>query len=74
MLEKLINQGFGSMKSGIEATYSAYSGISKRLKVIKWEYFEGIYKDLVSKVEHEIDSKGSKYLHRFDSTIINLSG
>ncbi|GAJ45708.1 hypothetical protein HE1_00017 [Holospora elegans E1] len=71
MLEKLINQGFGSMQSGIEATYS---GISKRLKVIKWEYFEGIYKDLVSKVEYEIDSKGSKHLHRFDSTIINLSG
>ncbi|WP_035574603.1 hypothetical protein, partial [Holospora undulata] len=47
MLEKLINQGFGSMQSGIEATYS---GISKRFKVIKWEYFEGIYKDLVSKV------------------------
>lgn len=71
MLEKLINQGLGIFHERIETTYS---GISKRLKIIKWEYFEGIYKDLLNKIEPEIDLKDSKQLHRFDSTIINLSG
>lgn len=51
-----------------------YSGLSKRLKVINPDYFKGIYNDLMHKVEKLLPKKTSHNLHRFDSTIINLSG
>lgn len=61
MLEKLINQGLVLFHDKVAATYS---GVSKRLRVIKWEYFEGIYKDLVDKIEDEVCSEENKQLHR----------
>lgn len=51
-----------------------YSGLSKRLKFINPDYFKGVYTNLVSKVEKLLPKKTSHNLHRFDSTIINLSG
>ena len=51
-----------------------YSGLSKRLKVINPDYFKGVYFDLINKVEKLLPKKTSHNLHRFDSTIINLSG
>ena len=51
-----------------------YSGLSKRLKVINSDYFKGVYIDLVNKIEKLLPKKTSHNLHRFDSTIINLSG
>lgn len=71
MLATLINQSAVFYGNQVEASYS---GISKRLKVIKWEYFEGIYKDLLNKLAPQIPIQEGKQLHRFDSTIINLSG
>lgn len=73
MLETLINQGFGIFEEEDKVKVS-YSGISKRLKVINWKYFEGIFKNLVERSVLSL-SKGDRLkLHRFDSTIINLSG
>lgn len=51
-----------------------YSGLSKRLKFISPDYFKGVYTDLMNKVEKLLPKKTSHNLHRFDSTIINLSG
>lgn len=51
-----------------------YSGLSKRLKVMNPDYFKGIYTDLINKIEKLLPKKTSHNLHRFDSTIINLSG
>jgi hypothetical protein len=71
MLEALINEGVDHF----EPTPSvSYSGISKRLKDIKWRYFEGIYQTLVNKLSSDIGTINERTLHRFDSTIINLSG
>lgn len=51
-----------------------YSGLSKRLKIINPDYFKGVYIDLINKIEKLLPKKTSHNLHRFDSTIINLSG
>ncbi len=51
-----------------------YSDLSKRLKVINPEYFKGVYIDLMSKIKKLLPQKTSNNLHKFDSTIINLSG
>ena len=71
MLANLINQGIVFCTDNVQVSHS---GISKRLKIIQWEYFEGIYKDLLIKIEPEISLQDGIQLHRFDSTIINLSG
>ncbi|MDP3640944.1 MAG: hypothetical protein Q8R43_00705 [Alphaproteobacteria bacterium] len=71
MLETLINEGINHF----EPTPSvSYSGISKRLKDIKWSYFEAIYRTLVNKLSSDLGTINERALHRFDSTIINLSG
>ncbi|MDP3935436.1 MAG: IS4 family transposase [Alphaproteobacteria bacterium] len=71
MLETLINEGINHF----EPTPSvSYSGISKRLKDIKWRYFEAIYQRLVNKLSLDLGTTNERTLHRFDSTIINLSG
>ncbi|MGL9726053.1 MAG: hypothetical protein ACR5KV_05395 [Wolbachia sp.] len=51
-----------------------YSGLSKRLKVINPEYFKGVYIDLMSKIKKLLSPETSNNLHKFNSTIINLSG
>ncbi|WP_265034769.1 MULTISPECIES: hypothetical protein [unclassified Wolbachia] len=43
-------------------------------KVKSSDYFKGIYIDLINKVEKLLPKETSNNLHRFDSTIINLSG
>ncbi|MBH1989947.1 MAG: hypothetical protein I8H80_02085 [Alphaproteobacteria bacterium] len=71
MLGTLINEGIDHF----ELTPSvSYSGISKRLKDTKWSYFEAIYRTLVNKLSSDIGTINERTLHRFDSTIINLSG
>lgn len=71
MLETLINEGI----THFEPTPSvSYSGISKRLKDIKWRYFEAIYRTLINKLSPDLGTINERTLHRFDSTIINLSG
>lgn len=42
--------------------------------MINPDYFKGVYIDLMNKVEKLLPKKTSHNLHRFDSTIINLSG
>lgn len=69
MLEAMINQ-----TNILQNKSVTHSGISKRLKVINYRYFEGIYKDLIGHYSKIIDRKAVKDLYRFDSTIINLSG
>lgn len=71
MLEALINEG---IKQGEPTPSVSYSGISKRLKDIQWDYFEAIYQTLVSKLAYDVGAAHERTLHRFDSTIINLSG
>ena len=39
MLETLINQGIDEFQRAVKVSYS---GIAKRLKIIKWKYFEYI--------------------------------
>lgn len=51
-----------------------YSGLSKRLRAINTNYFKEVYVNLINKVEKLLPKKTSYNLHRFDSTIINLSG
>ena len=70
MLEMLINQGVSGFQGVVKVSYS---GIAKRLKIIKWKYFEHIYVDLINKFSNELSKKDRIKLHRFDSTIINLS-
>lgn len=71
MLKTLINEGINQFKP---TSSVSYSGISKRLKEIKWSYFEAIYQILVNKLSSDIGTTNERTLHRFDSTIINLSG
>lgn len=49
------------------------SGISDRLKVIPYEFFEKIFKTLSEKVSDVLPGKNKKSVVRFDSTIITLS-
>ena len=71
MLEALINDGIDHFAPTPSVSYS---GISKRLKDIKWSYFEAIYQTLVNKLSSDLGTTNERTLHRFDSTIINLSG
>ncbi len=68
MLEMLINQGLSDDET------VTYSGLSKRLKTLKVEYFKAIYENLVKTVSSEFQEINSVNLYRFDSTIITLSG
>lgn len=71
MLEALINEG---ISPGESTPSVSYSGISRRLKDIQWTYFEAIYQTLVNKLSSDLGTTNERTLHRFDSTIINLSG
>lgn len=71
-LEMVINRCVVNKNN--EKNTVTYSGLSKRLKVINPDYFKGVYIDLMNKVEKLLPKKTSHNLHRFDSTIINLSG
>ena len=71
MLETLINEGVQHFQRSPSVSYS---GISKRLKVIEWRYFEAIYQTLVNKLARDLEKSEQRHLYRFDSTIINLSG
>lgn len=71
MLEALINDGIDHFEPSPSVSYS---GISKRLKDIKWSYFEALYQTLVNKLSSDLGATNERTLHRFDSTIINLSG
>jgi len=51
-----------------------HSSISKRLSSIDTRYFEDIYINLVIKYNDKFRKTDSDKLHRFDSTIIALSG
>lgn len=72
MLEMVINRCVGGKNDNKNKV--TYSGLSKRLKFINPDYFKGVYTNLISKVEKLLPKKTSHNLHRFDSTIINLSG
>lgn len=71
MLSLLINQKVIDKR---EQESVSYSGLSKRLKTFKVEYFQAIYEEIVRRCENECSKEGKKNLYRFDSTIINLSG
>jgi hypothetical protein len=72
LLEKLMNQGlFMNLSDKRSVTFS---GLSKRLKVLPVGYFSAIYDCLVTKGSEEFTKETKVNLHRFDSTIINLSG
>jgi len=51
-----------------------HSSIGKRLQTIKPEYFKAVYEGLVEQSDKYFSKKEKTNLHRFDSTIINLSG
>ncbi len=71
-LEMVINRCI--MDKNSDKSTVTYSGLSKRLKVINPEYFKGVYIDLMSKIKKLLPQKTLNNLHKFDSTIINLSG
>ena len=52
MLEALINDGIDHFEPSPSVSYS---GISKRLKDIKWSYFEAIYQTLVNKLSSDLE-------------------
>ena len=68
MLAMLINQGQE------ESETVTYSGLSKRFKTLKVDYFKAIYENLIIVCGSEFQENDKLNLHRFDSTIINLSG
>jgi transposase len=51
-----------------------HSSLGKRLEKINCDYFKAIYEDLVQKYNNKFTANESKSLHRFDSTIMSLSG
>lgn len=71
MLERIINQGLWIENKVQQVTFS---GLSKRLKTLNVDYFKCIYNHLVSVSSDMLNAKEKKNLHRFDSTIISLSG
>jgi hypothetical protein len=71
MLQTLINQGVAITRSPEQVTYS---GISKRLKVIQCQFFKALYEHLLKQLSSELAQGDHSKLHRFDSTIITLSG
>lgn len=56
---------------GVETTYS---GLSKRLKTLNVDYFKALYEELVQSSIQEMIPSDQQILHRFDSTVITLSG
>ncbi|MBV8660580.1 MAG: IS4 family transposase [Candidatus Dependentiae bacterium] len=68
MLAMLINQGQEEHET------VTYSGLSKRLKTLRVDYFKAIYENLIIACGTEFQENDKLNLHRFDSTIINLSG
>ncbi len=66
MLEMVMNQDLGADVS--------YSGLSKRLRSLNSDYFKIIYENLINSCMQEFQESDQKNLHRFDSTIIALSG
>ena len=72
MLEKVVNQGIDI--DNPENVQVTFSGLSKRLKELNVEYFKGIYNHLLNASSKALKQKDRMHLHRFDSTIINLSG
>jgi len=51
-----------------------HSSLGKRLETINCDYFKKIYEDLVQKYNNKFIKKDSEKFHRFDSTIMTLSG
>ena len=51
-----------------------HSSIGKRLRKIDVRYFKDIYEDIVVKYNKKFSKAEINKLHRFDSTIITLSG
>lgn len=51
-----------------------HSSIGKRLEKLEVNYYQAIYGDLVLKFNTLFNKSQQEKLHRFDSTIINLSG
>lgn len=51
-----------------------HSSLGKRLESINCDYFRKIYEDLVQKYNNKFTKKDSEKFHRFDSTIMTLSG
>lgn len=51
-----------------------HSSIGKRLEKLEVNYYQAIYEDLVLKFNNLFNKSEKEKLHRFDSTIINLSG
>lgn len=72
LLEKLMNQGL--LIDLTSRNCVTFSGLSKRLKVLNVNYFKAIYEQLVQKSSQEFAKDTRINLHRFDSTVINLSG
>jgi len=72
LLEKLMNQGL--LIDLTSRRCVTFSGLSKKLKVLNVNYFKAIYEQLVQKSSQEFTKDTRINLHRFDSTIINLSG
>lgn len=64
----------GLLKTKKESVKVDHSSIGKRLQTIKPEYFKAVYEDLVEQSDKYFSKKEKGNLHRFDSTIINLSG
>lgn len=51
-----------------------HSAVGKRLETINIEFFQAIYEDLVGKYNKKFTKAEVTKLHRFDSTLITLSG
>jgi hypothetical protein len=51
-----------------------HSSLGKRLETINCDYFKVIYEDIVQKYNDKFTDKDKEKLHRFDSTIMTLSG
>lgn len=51
-----------------------HSSLGKRLESINCDYFKKIYEDLVQKYNNKFTKKDTERFHRFDSTILTLSG
>lgn len=62
------------LKTNAQTRSIDHSSIGKRLKAINIDYFEAIYKALVSKYNERFAKNDSNKFHRFDSTLINISG
>lgn len=57
-----------------EAIKASKSGISDRLKLINYRYYEAIFNDLRKGLTEEMPLSVSKHIKIFDSTLVTLSG